>query len=201
MRRARFIAWDGAGALLWASAFSAAGFLFSKQLERVGAFAMRLGVVSVALLAVCLTVLIGWKYVQRQRFLRQLRMARITPEELLRKLKDGEDIFVADMRHPLEFENDRVKVRGAIRLLPEEVERRHQEIPRDRDVVVYCNCPNEATSAGVALQLRRLGITRVRPLAGGFDAWRALGFPLEPSDAAVPAVSEVTNQTHTKYGK
>jgi 3-mercaptopyruvate sulfurtransferase SseA len=31
----------------------------------------------------------------------------------------------------------------------------------------------------VALLLRRRGIERVRPLAGGFHAWRALGYPLE----------------------
>jgi len=31
----------------------------------------------------------------------------------------------------------------------------------------------------VALRLRKRGITRVRPLEGGFDAWRERGFPLE----------------------
>jgi rhodanese-related sulfurtransferase len=37
----------------------------------------------------------------------------------------------------------------------------------------------------VALRLRRLGVTRVRPLEGGLDAWRARGFPLVR--AAAPA--------------
>jgi 3-mercaptopyruvate sulfurtransferase SseA len=36
----------------------------------------------------------------------------------------------------------------------------------------------------VALLLRRRGIERVRPLAGGFEAWRARGFPLETRKAA-----------------
>lgn len=199
MRRARFIALDGGGALLWAGTFCAAGFFFRTQIERVGAFVVRSGVVSVTVLSVCVVLFIGWKYVQRHRFLRRLRIARITPEELMRKLQDREEIFVADLRHPLEFEIDRFKVPGALRLLPEEVEKRHQEIPRDRDVAVYCNCPNEATSATVALQLRRVGITRVRPLAGGFDAWRARGFPLEPSDTVAQQRKKSRgNHTHNQ---
>lgn len=188
MPLARFIAWDGAGAFLWSVTYSSLGYVFRKQIEQAGAFAARLGAASVGLLAAVLILFIGWKYLQRRRFLRRLQVARITPEELMRKLESGEDIVVADLRHPLDFEADRVKVPGALRLLPEELDGRHQEIPRDRDVVLYCNCPNEATSAGVALQLQRFGITRVRPLAGGFEAWRAQGFPIEPADAGLRVV-------------
>jgi membrane protein DedA with SNARE-associated domain/rhodanese-related sulfurtransferase len=184
----RFLAWDCAGAFVWSVAYGAIGYVFRKQLEQTGAFAVHLGLVSVGLLAAGLTLFVGWKYVQRRRFLRRLRMARISPEELLDKLQRGEDIAVADLRHPLDYEANRSKVPGALRLLPEELDNRHQEIPRDRDVVLYCNCPNEATSAMVALQLRRLGITRVRPLAGGFEAWRARGFPLESTEAIAPVV-------------
>jgi rhodanese-related sulfurtransferase len=52
-------------------------------------------------------------------------------------------------------------------------------LPLDRDVILYCSCPNEETSAKVALQLRKMGITRVRPLKGGFDGWKEAGYPLE----------------------
>ena len=183
MSRVRFLAWDAAGATLWSGSFIAAGYLFRTQIVEIGAFAFRMGVASVFAMTAALALFIAWKYAQRQRFLRRLRIARITAEELYRKQENREDIVVADLRHPLDFDNDRVKVRGALRMLPEELEQRHGEIPRDRDVVLYCNCPNEATSAAVALRLRRLGITRVRPLAGGFEAWRARGFPLEPTDS------------------
>ena len=49
----------------------------------------------------------------------------------------------------------------------EELEHRHYEIPRDRDVVLFCACPNEVTSARMALLLKKNGISRVRPLVGG----------------------------------
>ncbi len=138
MRLSRFLAWDGAGTLLWVGAFSGAGYIFSAQLERIATWALRLGAWLLVLLGSALAGYIAFKYVQRQRFLRQLRIARISPEELMRKLEAGEDVVVVDLRHSLEFEADNVKVRGALHLLPEEIDLRHQEIPRDRDVVLYC---------------------------------------------------------------
>jgi rhodanese-related sulfurtransferase len=65
----------------------------------------------------------------------------------------------------------------------DEVERRQKEIPRDRDVILYCSCPNEVTSARVALLLHRKGIMRVRPLLGGIDAWRELKYPMDAHPA------------------
>ena len=61
----------------------------------------------------------------------------------------------------------------------DEIERRQQEIPRDRDIILYCSCPNEVSSARVALRLHRKGFTRVRPLLGGIDAWRERQYPTE----------------------
>jgi len=55
----------------------------------------------------------------------------------------------------------------------------HQEIPRDRDVILYCSCPNEESSARAALLLRRNGIVSVHPLLRGFDAWRERNYPTE----------------------
>jgi rhodanese-related sulfurtransferase len=60
-----------------------------------------------------------------------------------------------------------------------EIDHREDEIPRDRDIVLYCSCPNEVSSARVALRLQRRGFTRVRPLLGGIDAWRERHYPME----------------------
>ena len=61
----------------------------------------------------------------------------------------------------------------------EELEQWHPEIPRNRDVIPYCACPNEVLAARIALRLKRSGITKIRPLAGGVDPWRARDFPVE----------------------
>src|SRR5258707_14116908 len=57
-------------------------------------------------------------------------------------------------------------------------DQRDGEILRARDLILYFSWPNEATSAGVALQLKRRGNTRVHPLKGGLARWMALSFPV-----------------------
>jgi 3-mercaptopyruvate sulfurtransferase SseA len=78
----------------------------------------------------------------------------------------------------------------------EDVEDRHDEIPRDREVIVYCSCPNEVSSARVALRLQRKGVTRVRPLLGGIDAWRELNYPLESASRPPKPLTRLTPADH-----
>jgi rhodanese-related sulfurtransferase len=47
------------------------------------------------------------------------------------------------------------------------------------EVVVYCACPNEASSVDVARRLMKLGFNRIRPLRGGIDAWIKAGLEVE----------------------
>ncbi|HYR38667.1 MAG TPA: VTT domain-containing protein [Methylomirabilota bacterium] len=138
MRFARFVVFTGAGGLIWAGVFVGLGWLFSHQLELVASYAMRLGRGLVALLVAALAAHIAWKYIARQRFLRRIRIARITPEELKAKIDGGEDVMVVDVRHRVEFESEPTIIPGALHLMIEELEARHQEVPRDRDIVLYC---------------------------------------------------------------
>lgn len=92
MRLGRFLLFDSLGTLIWAGAFAGLGYLFSKQLEYVAAYAQRLGVTLVVIMVGGLAAYMIWKYVQRRRFLRPLRTSRITPEELKQKLDAGEDL-------------------------------------------------------------------------------------------------------------
>ena len=60
-------------------------------------------------------------------------------------------------------------------------------------MILYCTCPSEETSAKVALQLHKFGISRVRPLRGGFDAWKELGYPLLEYTPPPPAAAALTD--------
>ncbi len=80
-----------------------------------------------------------WKFFQRRRFLRRLRIARITPKELMDKLTAGENISIVDLRQPIDIEAFPQMIPGALRIAMEEIEDRHGDIPRDRDVVLYCS--------------------------------------------------------------
>lgn len=174
-----FLVADGLGSLLYGVCFFGLGFLFSNQIERIDSALSQIGGSALLLILVLAALYISFKYWHRQRLLRELRIARITVPELRQKQTAGEALVIVDLRSNLEFESDRSVILGAVRLGVDEVDHRHHEIPRDRDVILYCSCPNEVTSARVALLLRRKGITRVRPLLGGIDAWRAEAYPLE----------------------
>jgi membrane protein DedA with SNARE-associated domain len=138
MKPVRFLSWDAAGSLLWSGTYLLAGYFFSPQLDRLGAYASRLGTGLVILLAAAIAAYLMWKYRQRRRFIRDLRIARITPEALYGKMAAGEEVVVVDLRGSVEFEAEPGRVRGAIHMGPNELEERHAEIPRDRDVVLYC---------------------------------------------------------------
>jgi membrane protein DedA with SNARE-associated domain len=138
MRLSRFVLWDIAGALLWSGTYFAVGYVFSAQLERVAELVLGLGRGLVAMVAAALALYLLWKYTQRRRFIREIAVARITPEELRRRLDAREDVVVVDLRHSMEFEAEPATVPGAIHLVPDELDARHGEIPRDREVVLYC---------------------------------------------------------------
>ena len=175
----RFLLYNGLGALLWTAAFIAPGYLLASQLEQVAAQAARFGSSLVVLVAGALALYIAYKYVHRQILLRELRIARITPDELKHLLDAGHEPVIVDLRQPLDRQANPYSIPGALWMAVEDLEHRHHEIPRDRDVILYCACPNEVTAARMALLLKRNGVMRVRPLAGGVEAWRALDFPIE----------------------
>ena len=179
VRAPRFFFFDGLGSLLYSACFILLGVLFSHQLEQVIEALAGLGVSALALMVGLAALYIGYKYYQRQRLLKELRMARITVDELHQQLESGENPIILDLRSAAELERDRSLIRGARHMTMEELKLRQHEIPRDRDIILYCSCPNEVTSARMALLLHRNGILRVRPLLGGIDAWRERNYPTE----------------------
>lgn len=181
----RFLLFDGFGSLLYTGTFILAGAIFSHQLDQVIAALSGLGTSAVALVVGAVLLYIGYKYYQRRRLLKELRTARISADELFQKLEAGETPVILDLRSKSEVARDPACIRGARHVLIDDFSAWQQEIPRDRDIVVYCSCPNEATAARIALQLQRSGITRVRPLLGGLDGWRGHNYPIEALVAAV----------------
>jgi len=173
----RFALFDGLGATLWAGSYIGTGYVFSDELDDVASHLAFLGRGLFVLLLAGLLFYIGWKYFNQQRFLRKLRIARISPEELHQRMDAGEEIVIVDLRHALEFEAEPETIPGAVHMDAAELDEAVDVIPRDRDIVLFCSCPNDATAAQMALRLRNLGITRIRPLAEGLAGWRARGFP------------------------
>jgi membrane protein DedA with SNARE-associated domain/rhodanese-related sulfurtransferase len=181
--RIRFIAFDAIGAALWSGVYAGLGSLLGKNLDRAPAYAARLGMLWVFCVFAALAIYVSRKFVRWHRFVREFRTARITPEELKKKLDAGEQVMIVDLHGRPEDRRGHQSIPGAVCIdphrlgQPDNVKKRTQ-IPRDREVVLYCTAQHEFTSARVALVLRQRGFERVRPLAGGLQAWHERGFPL-----------------------
>lgn len=135
----RFLLFDGLGALLWVGLFVSLGVLFSEQLEGLAVLLATMGSWLLAIFMGGLGAYLLWKFLARRRLLRRLRLARITPEELHRKLETGEEVVIVDLRHPLEFGADPTGIPGAIRVSAGDLEEQRLAIPRDREVILYCS--------------------------------------------------------------
>jgi membrane protein DedA with SNARE-associated domain/rhodanese-related sulfurtransferase len=179
----RFLLFDVAGALIWVSAYTMTGYMFSGELEHVAANAAYMGKWLLFIVVAGFGTYIGWKSYNRHRFLGRLKIARITPEELKRKIDAGEDVIIVDLRHAFDFEAQPETIPGALHMDAADLEEANEVIPRDREIVLFCACPNEVTAARLALLLRSKGITRIRPLAEGYEGWRSRGYPMSlPGD-------------------
>lgn len=185
IRLGRFIFVDALGSLAFAICGVGLGYLFSNQLEQIVAALTHIGNSALILLVVMVALYVSYKFWQRQRLLRELRAARITANELSQQLAAGEKPVILDLRSKSELKKDPSIIRGAIHVDFEELVIRAHEIPQNRDIIVYCSCPNEVTSARFALLLQKKGHTRIRPLQGGIEAWRKLNYPMEAWSSTV----------------
>jgi membrane protein DedA with SNARE-associated domain len=138
MRPSRFLLFDACGSLLWAGSFLGLGYVFSGEIERIAEHAARLGGGLVVLLVAVLASYIAYKFIARQRFLRELRIGRITAEELKQKIDNGEHLVIVDLRHSLDFEAEPETIPGAFRMDAKELEEKNHRLPRDREVILYC---------------------------------------------------------------
>jgi membrane protein DedA with SNARE-associated domain/rhodanese-related sulfurtransferase len=186
-----FVLFDGVGISLWVGTLLTIGRLFGDALKRDPRLLNWAGRFSGALLLVGIAGFFLVRLLRRRAVLKQLAASRLEPEELKLQLEAGQQVYIVDLRHPLELLADPFTLPGALHFSPEEIATRHHEIPRDRDVILYCTCPSEATSAKTALTLVRLGIERVRPLRGGFDEWKKLGYPIDAIPPVMPMVAAI----------
>jgi membrane protein DedA with SNARE-associated domain/rhodanese-related sulfurtransferase len=198
MSYGRFLAWDLAGSLIWGETFILAGRFFGDLAKRSAPFFAWLGHFAIFIFAAMVLGFLFHRVWKQRKFLQQVRELRLEPSELKEMLDASEKNktpppFIVDLRHPLDYLPDPRVLPGALRIGPNELKQHSEIIPRDRDVILYCTCPSEETSAKLALQLHKMGVYRVRPLRGGFDGWKEAGYPLVDYVTDTPS-SEVVQQ-------
>lgn len=172
---AGFVLFDAIGSALWAGSGVAIGVLFHDAVGEVFAELEGLGRWGVALVVAALAAFLALRAWRRHLFFRELRMARISVDELNGLIASGRSPTIIDARGAVSRDRDGM-IPGAIAFEALDPGQVRAELDPALEVVVYCACPNEASAAKIAKQLLRLGFVRVRPLEGGIHAWRAAGF-------------------------
>ena len=135
----RFLALDGLGDLLWASTFVGVGWLAGEPFFRAVELMMVYAGSALEFFAGALFLYLLFKFIQRHRFHAELRVARLSARELKRRMDEGEDLALVDLRHRREVEESGSTLPGALQISPDDLDRRHAEIARGRDVVLFCS--------------------------------------------------------------
>jgi membrane protein DedA with SNARE-associated domain/rhodanese-related sulfurtransferase len=168
-----FLGFATLSAALWAGLFLGMGWVFAYQIQQALDMLSTFGTVAAALLLLIAAAYLALRWWRRRLFLQGVAMPRVQVEELRALIDAGTPPTIIDVRSGAAREIDDRRIPGAIVAALADIEKATRELPRHDELVLYCNCPNEASAATAARRLAAAGFTRVRPLAGGLDAWMA----------------------------
>ena len=191
-----FLGWETLAAAIWAGVLMAVGVAFSAQIQQVLDLLSALGVAALeglAFAAGAYLAYLAWRTWRRRMFLRAVAMSRIDVADLRALLDGGHEPVVIDVRSDGGRAIDARRIPGAIAVALGEIKAHVPALRElagaDRQIVLYCNCPNEASAAMAARALAQAGFTRVRPLAGGLDAWVAAGYRIDSFEAQIESAA------------
>lgn len=173
-----FVLFDAIGAGLWVSLGVGLGYVFRNAISDVMAELSSLGKYGVMLIIAGFAIWIVVKWWRRYLFVKQLRMDRVSVEELKQMLEDKQVQALVDVRSAL-TQAATGRIPGALAIDMQKIEDSFKGVPIDGEVVLYCACPNEASAVKVAQKLKKVGYKRIRPLLGGIDAWIDAGLEVE----------------------
>jgi membrane protein DedA with SNARE-associated domain len=125
-----FLIYDAIGALLWAGSAIAAGRVFHHAVRDILNALENLGGWAVIIVALVLALFMAIKWLQRRGFYKQLRMARVSVDELRAMMDRGEAPLIVDARSEIARTSDPRRIPGAITV--------DDTMPAGREIVVYC---------------------------------------------------------------
>ena len=183
MKWSTFLVLTAAGGALYGLVAVGAGVLLHEQVDAVLRQLEGLGWQAFASVAAVLALYVAWRWWWRRRVARRLDVPRISVDELQALIESGEAPLVVDVRGATTRTLDTRHIPGAVAVELDALEAGAAALPRDRQIILYCVCPNEASAAKAAWLLLKSGYTRVRPLRGGLDAWIVAGHAVEAAPA------------------
>jgi membrane protein DedA with SNARE-associated domain len=175
MPPAQFLGLDSLAALLYAGVWFGGGYLFSGFLNVITRGYSAFGDLVSWVVGAGIAVWIGYR-IRLWAGARKLRPVRMIKASQLAEAAGN--VVVFDVRSHGYYEKDTKRIHGSARLEPNALSEQAATLPKDKEIVLYCTCVREATSARVARALEDRGIN-ASVLEGGFRAWKKAGLPVE----------------------
>jgi len=187
----RFLAFAIVAALIWSAVFLALGMVFSRQIDDVLSVMTQFGTVTALVIAIVLGALIGYRWAKRRMMLSDRYAPRISVHELRERMQRGDTPVVIDVRSQIPEYANEPRVPGALAYTLAQLPHVVRDLPRDREIILYCSCPNEASAVRGARILGEHGLHRTRALRGGLDAWLEIeaASPLGEAPIAAPSLN------------
>ena len=186
MSNTRFLVYETIAALIWTLLFLFIGRVFHAAIADVLAVLANVGLAAAALIALALLAFVGWRYRLRRAALRSEDIERIEVDMLRQALaRSGNALAVIDVRSAETRALDERRIPGAVGIDLRHLPQALGPLADARELVVFCDCPDDASAVAAARVLTAAGLPRVRVLAGGLDAWVAAH--AQPADTLEPA--------------
>jgi membrane protein DedA with SNARE-associated domain len=136
----QFLQFDVMGAALYLLAYCTLGYLGRDFLKAIGTTFQMAGHAVEEVLLIGVVVYVGY----RVWLMRKNRVYRVVPrvqvQELMEKLssKEADRVLVIDVRSHGYYDPDAARIKGSIRIEPNNLEEELKKLPRDKDVYLYC---------------------------------------------------------------
>lgn len=173
MSNLRFLSYETAAALIWTLGFMLLGRVFHAAIQDVLAVLSNIGLTAAVFCAAMLLLFLAWRYYMRSAALNADDIAHIDVATLRAAMGGGDGPTVIDVRATASRAIDDRVIPGAVgielRRLPKDL----GALADGRELVVFCDCPDDASAVAAAHVLMAAGLPRVRVLAGGLDEWMA----------------------------
>jgi membrane protein DedA with SNARE-associated domain/rhodanese-related sulfurtransferase len=173
MSNTRFLSYETVAALIWTLGFLLIGRIFHAAIKDVLSVLSSIGVAATVICALLLTAFVLWRYQQRRMALRSDDIERIEVAALRAALTAGAGLTLIDVRSDEARALDDRAIPGALGIALKQLPKRLDAFTDGRELVVFCDCPDDGSAIAAARVLRTAGMTRVRVLIGGLDAWAA----------------------------
>jgi membrane protein DedA with SNARE-associated domain/rhodanese-related sulfurtransferase len=177
----QFLGLDFLGACAYALAYGTLGYVFRDFVGAIISGFRAAGHFVEAVIVIAVLAYIGYRVSQYWKHRGDRVVPRVQVAELAKKLRQEPRtrVLLGDVRSHGYYSVDSVRIPGAIRIEPNNLNDEVKTLPRDENIYLYCTCHKEGTSASVAHLLRQRGFSAF-VIAGGLAAWRKAGNPLEP---------------------